>query len=104
MLTVEFILGIPCLGINGGPAFRHRGFRLNRDGESGGRTVTGTIIGNGGVEASAVGARTAGASPGKSPRVLTVRLRRWGKASVPSRAMMTMKKIDIAAIEAARRG
>ena len=56
-------------------------------------------------KASAVGARTAGASHGRSPRALTDALAAGGsEAKRAFEAMMTMKKIDIAAIEAARRG
>ena len=57
-------------------------------------------------KASAVGARTAGASPGRSrPRALTEALAAGGaEAKRAFEAMMPMKKIDIATIEAARRG
>jgi hypothetical protein len=57
-------------------------------------------------KARAVGVRTAGASPGRSPRArLTDALAAGGgEAKRAFEAMMTMKKIDIAAIEAARRG
>ena len=71
VLTVEFtVVGIPCLGLNGGPAFRHseafpsRSRRTIRKR----RTVTGTrSSAMAARKASAVGARTAGASPGRSP-------------------------------------
>ena len=72
VLTVEFtVLGIPCLGLNGGQAFRpseafpSRSRRRIRKR----RTVTGTrSSGMAARKASAVGVRTAGASPGRSPR------------------------------------
>ena len=60
VLTVEFtVLGIPCLGINGGPEFRHSeafSFQIATDTQEAARKV------------SAGGARTAGASPGRSLR------------------------------------
>jgi hypothetical protein len=71
---VEFtVLGIPCLGLNGGPAFRHtEAFSFpDRDGESG---RDGPLLERDcrqwRPKARAVGARTAGASPGRSPRAL----------------------------------
>ena len=71
VLTVEFtVLGIPCLGLNGGP-FRHNeafsfqiATRIRKR-----RTATGTrSSAMAARKASAVGARTAGVSPGRSPR------------------------------------
>ena len=72
VLTVEFtVLGIPCLGLNGGPRsstarpFPSRSRRTIRKR----RTATGTrSSAMAARKASAVGARTAGASPGRSPR------------------------------------
>jgi predicted 3-demethylubiquinone-9 3-methyltransferase (glyoxalase superfamily) len=63
VLTVEFtVVGIPCLGLNGGTAFKHTE-AFSR------RTVTGTrSSAMAARKASAVGARTAGASPGRSRR------------------------------------
>ena len=72
VLTVEFtVLGIPCLGLNGGPEFStarpfpSRSQRTIRKR----RTATGTRSSvMAARKASAVGARTAGAFPGRSPR------------------------------------
>src|SRR5271154_4276911 len=75
VLTVEFtVVGIPCLGLNGGPAARRSGTprpfpsrsrRIIRKR----RTVTGTrSSAMAARKASAAGARTAGASPGRSLR------------------------------------
>jgi len=72
VLTVEFtVLGIPCLGLNGGPAFRHTeafSFQIATENQEETDRYWNAIVGNGGTKASAVGARTAGASPGRSPR------------------------------------
>ena len=72
VLTVEFtVLRIPCLGLNGGPAFKHTealSFQITTENQEE-RTVTGTrSSAMAARKASAVGARTAGASPGRSPR------------------------------------
>jgi hypothetical protein len=72
VLTVEFtVVGVPCLGLNGGPAFRHSEafpFRSPRTIRSR-RTVIGMRSSAMAARtASAVGARTAGAFPGKSLR------------------------------------
>ena len=71
-MTVEFtVLGIPCLGLNGGPAFKHSeafSFQIATDDQAETDRYWDAIVGNGGQEkAPAVGARTAGASPGRSP-------------------------------------
>jgi predicted 3-demethylubiquinone-9 3-methyltransferase (glyoxalase superfamily) len=67
-LTVEFtVLGIPCLGLNGGPVFKHSeafSFQIATDDQAETDRYWNAIVGNG----SAAGARTAGASPGRSRR------------------------------------
>ena len=72
VLTVEFtVLGIPCLGLNGGPAFKHSeafSFQIATDNQEETDRYWNAIVGNGGRKVSAVGARTAGASRGRSPR------------------------------------
>ena len=72
VLTVEFtVLGIPCLGLNGGPAFRHNeafSFQIRRRTRKR-RTVTGTrLSAMAARKASVVGARIDGAYPGRSRR------------------------------------
>ena len=71
-LTVEFtVLGIPCLGLNGGPEFRHSEAFSSRSRRTikKRRTATGTRSSAMAVRrASADGARTDGACPGRSPR------------------------------------
>ena len=91
MLTVEFtVLGIPCLGLNGGPVFSHSeafSFQIATDNQEETDRYWNAIIGNGGKESSAVGARTAGASPGRLRHArLPRRLRLVAlRQSVPSR-------------------
>ena len=111
VLTVAFtVLGIPCLGINGGPAFRHSeafSFQVATDDQAETDRYWNAIIGNGG-EASACGwcKDKWGLSWQITPTALTRAIADPDPA-VARRvfdAMMTMGKIDIAAIEAARRG
>src|SRR6202040_3900781 len=74
VLTVEFkVLGIPCLGLNGGPEFKHSeafSFQIATDNQEETDRFWNAIVANGGKKVSAVGARTAGASLGRSPRAL----------------------------------
>ena len=91
VLTVEFtVVGIPCLGLNGGPTFRHSeafSFQIATDNQEE-TDVTGTrSSATAARKASVVGARTAGGSPGKSPRACSpTRLRLVGlRRSVRSR-------------------
>lgn len=77
VLTVEFtVCGIPCIGLNGGPQFKHSfafSFQIATDTQEETDRYWHAIIDNGG-EASECGcARTAGASRGKSPRASSPR-------------------------------
>ncbi len=110
VLTVEFtVLGIPCLGLNGGPAFRHTeafSFQIATEDQDETDRYWDAIVGNGG-QASACGWCTGrwGLSWQITPRALTEALAAGGdEAKRAFEAMMTMTKIDIAAIDAARRG
>jgi predicted 3-demethylubiquinone-9 3-methyltransferase (glyoxalase superfamily) len=110
VLTVEFtVLGIPCLGLNGGPAFRHTAafsFQIATEDQDETDRYWDAIVGNGGQE-SACGWCTDrwGLSWQITPRALTEALAAGGdEAKRAFEAMMTMTKIDIAAIDAARRG
>jgi 2-polyprenyl-6-hydroxyphenyl methylase/3-demethylubiquinone-9 3-methyltransferase len=111
VLTVEFtVLGVPCLGLNGGPAFPHTeafSFQVATVDQAETDRYWNAIIGNGG-EASACGwcRDRWGLSWQITPIALTKAVTDPDPA-VAKRAfdaMMTMTKIDIAAIEAARRG
>ena len=70
-MTVEFtVAGVPCLGLNGGPAFKHNeafSFQIATGDQQETDRYWNAIVGNGGQEASAAGAKTNGASPGRSP-------------------------------------
>jgi predicted 3-demethylubiquinone-9 3-methyltransferase (glyoxalase superfamily) len=110
VLTVEFtVLGIPCLGLNGGPAFRHTeafSFQIATENQEETDRYWNAIVGNGGTESQCGWCKDRwGLSWQITPRVLTDALAAGGgEAKRAFEAMMTMKKIDIAAIEAARRG
>jgi 2-polyprenyl-6-hydroxyphenyl methylase/3-demethylubiquinone-9 3-methyltransferase len=111
VLTVEFtVMGIPCLGLNGGPAFKHSeafSFQVATDDQAETDRLWNAIIGNGG-EASVCGwcKDKWGLSWQITPRVLTAAISNPdpAKARRAFEAMMEMGKIDIAGIEAALRG
>jgi len=111
VLTVEFsVLGIPCLGLNGGPAFRHSeafSFQVATDDQAETDRYWNAIVGNGGQESDCGWCKDRwGLSWQITPRALTegVTDRDPAVAKRVFEAMMTMRKIDVAAIEAARRG
>ena len=110
VLTVEFtVLGIPCLGLNGGPAFRHTeafSFQIATENQEETDRYWNAIVGNGGTESACGWCKDRwGLSWQITPRALTDALAAGGgEAKRAFEAMMSMKKIDIAAIEAARRG
>src|SRR3982751_5915751 len=110
-LTVEFmVMGIPCLGLNGGPGVKHSwafSFQVATADQAETDRYWNAIVGNGGQESAcgwcqdkwglfwqitptALTEAVTGADPAAARRAFD--------------AMMQMKKIDIAAIEAARRG
>lgn len=111
VLTVQFtVIGIPCLGLNGGPAFRHSeafSFQVATDDQAETDRLWNAIVGNGGQESECGWCKDKwGLSWQITPRALTDALADPDPA-VGRRAfeaMMTMRKIDVAAIEAARRG
>ena len=111
VLVVEFtVLGIPCMGLNGGPGVPHGmafSFQVATDDQAETDRLWHAIIDNGG-EASECGwcKDKWGLSWQITPRALTEALADPDPASAKRafEAMMQMGKIDIAAIEAARRG
>jgi predicted 3-demethylubiquinone-9 3-methyltransferase (glyoxalase superfamily) len=111
VLTVEFtVLGIPCLGLNGGPTFRHSeafSFQVATDDQAETDRLWNAIVDNGG-SASACGwcKDKWGLSWQITPRALSEAIADPDRAAAKRAfdAMMTMQKIDIATIEAARRG
>ena len=72
VLTVEFtVAGIPCLGLNGGPAFRHNeafSFQIATDDQDEPTAIGTPSSAMAARKAHAAGAKTNGASHGKSPR------------------------------------
>ena len=110
MPTVKFtVLGIPCLGLNGGPAFRHTeafSFQIATENQEETDRYWNAIVGNGGTESDCGWCKDRwGLSWQITPRTLTDALAAGGgEAKRVFEALMPMKKIDIAAIEAARRG
>lgn len=110
VLTVTFtVLGIPCLGINGGPTFKHSeafSFQIATDDQAETDRYWNAIVGNGGKESECGWCKDKwGLSWQITPRVLSEALAAGGDESRRAfAAMMTMQKIDVAKIEAARRG
>ena len=110
VLTVEFtVMGIPCIGLNGGPAFKHNeafSFQVATADQAETDRYWNAIVGNGGEESACGWCKDKwGLSWQITPIALTKAITDPDPA-VAKRAfdaMMTMKKIDIAAIEAAPR-
>ena len=111
VLTVEFtVLGLPCLGLNGGPAFRQTeafSFQVVTEDQAETDRYWDAIVGNGGQESACGWCKDRwGVSWQITPRVLTEAIADPDRAVAKRafEAMMQMGKIDVAAIEAARRG
>ena len=110
VITVEFtVLGIPCIGLNGGPGVTHSwafSFQVATDTQEDPDRYWNAIVGNGG-EASECGwcKDRWGLFWQITPRTLTEAMAAGGaEAKRAFEAMMTMGKIDVAKIDAARRG
>lgn len=109
-LTVEFtVLGQPFLGLNGGPNFRPNeavSFQVYTDDQATTDRYWNAIIGNGGAESACGWCKDRwGYSWQITPRALMAAMSAGGdQARRAFEAMMTMTKIDIAAIDAARKG
>ncbi|UST53362.1 VOC family protein [Comamonadaceae bacterium OTU4NAUVB1] len=111
VLVVAFtVVGIPCIGLNGGPQFRHSeafSFQIATDDQAETDRLWNAIVGNGGQESECGWCKDRwGLSWQITPRVLTEALSGPDRAAARRvfDAMMTMRKIDVAAIEAARAG
>jgi len=109
-LTVSFtVCGIPCVGLNGGPVFKHSeafSFQIATDDQAETDRYYDAIVGNGGEESACGWCKDKwGISWQITPRALMDALGRGGDVSKRAfQAMMQMRKIDIATIEAAVRG
>ena len=110
VLTVEFtVLGVPCIGLNGGPEFKPTeafSFQIATDDQAETDRYWNAIVGNGGEESQCGWCKDRwGVSWQITPRALIDGLAAGGpQAKRVFEAMMPMKKIDVAAIEKARRG
>jgi predicted 3-demethylubiquinone-9 3-methyltransferase (glyoxalase superfamily) len=110
VLTVDFtVLGIPCIGLNGGPEFKHSeafSFQIATDTQEETDRYWNAIVGNGGQESQCGWCKDRwGLSWQITPRTLTEALAKGGDEGKRAfQAMMKMGKIDVAAINKARQG
>jgi predicted 3-demethylubiquinone-9 3-methyltransferase (glyoxalase superfamily) len=111
VLTVEFtVMGIPCIGLNGGPEFKQSeafSFQVATDDQAETDRLWNAIVENGGQESACGWCKDKwGISWQITPRALMAAISDPDPAAAKRafNAMMEMRKIDIAAIEAARRG
>ena len=111
VLTVQFtVCGIPCLGLNGGPQFPQTeafSFQIATEDQAETDRLWNAIVGNGGAESDCGWCKDKwGLSWQITPRVLTAAIASPDRAAAKRAfdAMMTMRKINIAAIEAALKG
>ena len=111
VLVVEFtVLGLPCMGLNGGPAFRHSeafSFQVATADQAETDRYWNAIVGHGGQESACGWCKDRWGISWQIPPVQLTRPSTDPDRAAAKRAfdaMMTMKKIDIAAIEAAVAG
>lgn len=111
VLTVEFtVLGVACVGLNGGPAFKHNeafSFQVATEDQNETDRYWNAIFGNGGEESECGWCKDKwGISWQITPIALTKAYTSSDRTAAKRAfdAMMTMRKIDISAIEAAVRG
>lgn len=104
------VMGIPCMGLNGGPMVKHSeafSFMVSTEDQEETDRYWNAIVGNGGEESMCGWCKDKwGISWQITPRALVEALGDPDRAASKRafEAMMTMQKIDVAAIEAARRG
>jgi 2-polyprenyl-6-hydroxyphenyl methylase/3-demethylubiquinone-9 3-methyltransferase len=109
-LVVEFtVCGIPCIGLNGGPLFPHTeafSFQIATEDQAETDRYWNAIVGNGGKASECGWCKDKwGLNWQITPRTLTEAMAAGGaEAKRAFDAMMTMQKIDVARIDAARRG
>ena len=109
VISVEFtVAGVACLGLNGGPIFKHNeafSFQIETDDQIDTDRYWQAIVSNGGQESQCGWCKDRwGVSWQITPRVLNEAIAAGGEeARRAFEAMMGMKKIDVAAIRAARR-
>jgi predicted 3-demethylubiquinone-9 3-methyltransferase (glyoxalase superfamily) len=110
VLTVEFtVCGVACFGLNGGDRFKHSeafSFQIATDDQAETDRYWNAILGSGGAESACGWCKDKwGLSWQITPRVLTDAMAKGGDVAKRAfAAMMDMRKIDVAKIEAAVRG
>jgi predicted 3-demethylubiquinone-9 3-methyltransferase (glyoxalase superfamily) len=110
VLTVNFtVCGIPCLGLNGGPVIRHSeafSFQIATDTQEETDRYWNAIVSNGGAESECGWCKDRwGLNWQITPRTLSEAMRAGGaEAERAFAAMLTMRKVDVAAIDKARKG
>lgn len=110
VLTVDFVVaGIPCIGLNGGNYFKHSeafSFQIMTEDQAETDRYWNAIVDNGGQESQCGWCKDKwGISWQITPQVLTDAMMKGGDVAKRAfAAMMPMKKIDVATIEAAIRG
>lgn len=111
VLVVEFnVAGIACIGLNGGPHFQHNesfSFQIATDDQAETDHLWNAIVGHGGQESACGWCKDRwGISWQITPRMLTAAMSDPDRAAAKRvfEAMMGMTKIDIAVLEAARKG
>ena len=110
VLTVEFVVaGIPCIGVNGGPRFKHSeafSFQISTEDQDETDRYWNAIVNNGGLESQCGWCKDRwGISWQITPRVLTEAMAQGGDVAKRAfNAMMPMRKINVATIQAAVRG
>ncbi len=111
VVMVEFtVMGIPCLGLNGGPEIKHNeafSFQVATADQEETDRYWNAIVGNGGQESACGWCKDKwGVSWQITPTALMEAVTGPDRAAAKRafEAMMQMRKIDVATIEAARRG
>ena len=111
VIIAEFtVFGIPCIGLNGGPRFPHSeafSFQIATDDQEETDRYWNAIVGNGGAASQCGWCKDKwGVNWQITPRALTAAIGNADRAAAKRafEAMMPMRKIDIAKIEAAVRG
>ncbi len=110
VLTVDFtVCGIPCIGLNGGPIFKHSeafSFQIATEDQEETDRYWNAIVENGGQESECGWCKDRwGISWQITPKTLIEALAVGGdEAERAFQAMMKMKKIDVAKIDEARKG
>ena len=110
VIVVEFtIVGVPCIGLNGGPAFRQTeafSFQIQTQDQAETDRYWNAIVGHGGAESACGWCKDKwGVNWQIVPRVL---MEAWAAGGAEAKrafdAIMDMGKLDVAAIERARKG